>query len=308
MIKRSINGTCKGLLEVIEDHDDASFPYKADFLHSSARAFFRGGKGWEWLMKLSTPKFNASDLVCKSMIGLIKLLPVEDCATLELIVWTLTDRFMSSVRRMEQNSAIDLTFELDHVNEIHATQSLGLKMHLSNLWVASHDLFREYGHNTIFALAIEEGLDASVISMLREDPAIIKRKQGRPYLDYVLRPTNRRQEDLFNNLPILRELLERGVNPNESYVSGTVWVLFLSASYNASRGNIGVHKIRSNQCDAIELLPKYGADPNVNQVSYMSDRETIRIFTNISGIFEAIIPSERLPSLEKLVRSMRGEG
>jgi hypothetical protein len=143
----------------------------------------------EWLLNSYTPGFDASELACKCLLGLIKSLPVGDLATLRITMQVLTDRFMVfSLCRLQMrfstiniddplgNSCVDMAAELNRANEIYATKYMELTMHWTNLWVLPNDTFDEYGNKTLLALVILKGLYTLVHSMLRKDSTMVKSK------------------------------------------------------------------------------------------------------------------------------------
>ncbi|KAF2194182.1 hypothetical protein K469DRAFT_689226 [Zopfia rhizophila CBS 207.26] len=253
-MRRRINATCNGLLDAIIADD-----YQPEIR--------------ERLTNALKPGFIASILACTSLLGLMKRLPVEDHEVLGRTMVGLTDRFISCARELPSDinaidSCIEMTDELDRVNAICATQSLGLDMRWSNLQIPTGDPFQESGCKTFLALAIEEGFLTYVHSALRRDPEIIKSKKGRPYLDYVLRPTSGSQKDWMIDISVLQPLLEHGADPNQIFLGSTAWKLFLFACYKVALPNLENYNMPSTPlswCDAMELLLKYGTDPPVSQ-------------------------------------------
>ena len=134
--------------------------------------------------------------------------------------------------------------------------------------------------SSFISFAIEYGIASYVRSKVYQDPRIIRRKRGRPLLDYGVTPN-----PAISNIPhrpdLVNLLSEYGASPNEEFRGTTPWK---SALYHLAMQNL--HKIMetdedtenvttinlSDWVDIITLLVKNGAEPNI-MISVKYSRE-----------------------------------
>ena len=114
-------------------------------------------------------------------------------------------------------------------------------------------------------------IDFAIIAYVRYHltSEIVRKKEGRPILDYILRPRfigfSQIQVFVGNqtpNLDFIVMALQAGANPNEQYDGQTVWTLFLClvADYFRYRESVVTIEEKNTYVEAIGLLLQHGAD------------------------------------------------
>ncbi|KAH6887067.1 hypothetical protein B0T10DRAFT_76972, partial [Thelonectria olida] len=281
-IERRINSHGGGLLEVQTDDSDIVFPKKVAFVHASARDFLANANQ----LYLWAPSIHAEELICHSLLALIKQLPGTRPEILEKTLAHLTRDILLYAQecgRREGKLDTRILDELDRVNTLLDTAHA--VFHWTNNTIPVESF--EYGHKTFLALAIEYRLVPFVEKVANTKPDLFNIKQGRPYLDYVLRPSEavlgRVPTDMYPiDITLLGLLLGLRLDPNEKFHDGTVWGAFLRLCLPRTTTTPGLAK----QCkwdDAIKLLLIAGADQDITLVFNGKGMGFHQIFRAILG-------------------------
>ncbi|OCL04830.1 hypothetical protein AOQ84DRAFT_415231 [Glonium stellatum] len=252
--KGRLNARCRDLLEVNIDFSEMSLlKYKVDFLHRTVRDFLQANVLEEILKDSKLADFDPYIYLCRIMLSLVKVLPVN-----REIMPVLNHMFSLS----------DLLDELDLVNKKH-TQ--GMKFHWTNARDAPQGPFQEYKQNTFLALTIRD-------------------KHGRPLLDYALRPAivtpvQLPQQDEGPDSLMVTLLLEKGADLNQKiyiYDGQTTWGLFLRLCYESK---ISGRELRSEKrwYDVMKALITHGADPDIH---LRIKNQTFTVLDVLSKLFE----------------------
>ena len=159
--------------------------------------------------------------------------------------------------------------------------------------------------SSFLTLAIDFDLHGYIKVILT--PERVKCKQGRPILDYILRP---RFMDVPNgleignsapNLEILRRALELGANPNEQYSQVSVWALSLNflADWLVQGTN---HTLSTKQAyvGALTMLIYKGAAPLLPRswLEFRDASDRFRSFGHDTEAFEYRWPKSITPVIE----------
>ena len=120
--------------------------------------------------------------------------------------------------------------------------------------------------SSFLTLAIDLGLKAYVDAHFTRRS--VYNKEGRPMLDYVLRPRFGHRPFFMcvgNKMPdlkLLKAALEFGADPNQIYQGVSVWALFLCfiGDVNRSEALYGTFADRQAYSEALEVMIKSGAD------------------------------------------------
>ena len=121
--------------------------------------------------------------------------------------------------------------------------------------------------STFLTVAIDFGVTSYVRHHLT--PQSLQSKEGRPVLDYVLRPRFMGCSSILmyigNQLPnskLLRTTLEFGADPNQTYENVSVWALFLCcvSDYFRNSRNCAILEEERACIVSLELLLKHGTD------------------------------------------------
>lgn len=275
-----IQTRCSDLL-VIDDIPHPTFLDKpVNFLHCTVRDYLQDCY-YEKLRSLA-PGFNPLISLCKIALYMLKGLPEPDFKdkTSSFIhrVIGLVDELLYYAHEDEkkdqspESSLVKILDEVDKVNIYHSR-------HIRNHWTQARDSpttcgldeYHEGGNCTFLALTIQARLTKYVSAKLQSDRGLMTKKQGRPLLDYALRPLrvtaitmpfHSQREDPGVDVRMVQLLLEYGANPNQPvYLNNdrTVWALFLSSCYEYINRDEPSAPLRNAWCQAAEFLINHGA-------------------------------------------------
>ncbi|KAH7084087.1 hypothetical protein FB567DRAFT_445409 [Paraphoma chrysanthemicola] len=258
-----------------------------DFLHRTVRDFLRDSFHNELQRHLKSD-YNPLLSLCRISLSLVKAVPVNNIrnhASANRMI-ALTDELLYYAYEVERmgiaehtKALVPLLKELDRVNSYYGRR-------VSNHWTHVRDSppaqgldeYREGGKCNFLALAIQARLVNFVSSELEADPQLI-RKQGRPLLDYALRPRRMTpismpyHSDRYDpsvNVDMVEMLISHGADPNEAvyaYDDESVWKLFLISIFETTE-RASVRSIPENLktawYKAAEALVKAGAQSDRN--------------------------------------------
>ena len=121
--------------------------------------------------------------------------------------------------------------------------------------------------STFLTVAIDYGVISYVRCHLT--PQSLQSKEGRPVLDYILRPRflgcssiSMYVGNQLPNLGLIRTTLEFGADPNQTYENVSVWALFLCciSDYLGGQGIYATIEEERAYIESLELLLKQGTD------------------------------------------------
>ncbi|KAI5456380.1 hypothetical protein BGZ63DRAFT_435209 [Mariannaea sp. PMI_226] len=280
-LKKRLNARCRDLLSVTDITEEVGmFRFQVDFLHRTVRDFFLDTGVMEEITKQrATRNFNSHLSLCKIMLALGKVMPIEQSdPRVYNHIFTFADSLMYYAQQLEesyeqnyetqQKSSVLETFEiLDELDRSNSERLRSLSFHWANLKNPPKGSFQEYRQKTFLASAIQARLSLYVESQLRQNMSQIQAKRGRPLLDYALRPTmvtplKMSSQEQGPVLPIVRLLLDFGADPNHSiyiYDGKTIWELFLRACYHHARNDHDSDDVVKDIGIAIQLMLSHGA-------------------------------------------------
>ena len=124
---------------------------------------------------------------------------------------------------------------------------------------------RKWG-DTFLTFAFRAGLRMYFREKLAENPAIVNEKQGRPLLDYILRPhiASWPSAPLSLDITVLNLVLEQGADPNQRSEGLTVCEQFIESLINFPELRAWPY---SDKLQAMRLLINYGAQDGIINVS-----------------------------------------
>jgi hypothetical protein len=275
--RERLNKLVLDFLEVEKEEDvvNEGFPRnKVEFLHRTVKDFLTTKDMSDYLKQNSPPGFNPETSLCKALLWVIKKMPIRKESDftnyLTSIVGTV-DEVLFYINYIEQTTNKTerlLLDELDRVNGIHASHSSTQLGHWTNAREPRSTSLDDLGAQTFEASTIQAGLCVYVAEILSENPNLLKSKQGRPLLDYALRPAIATPIDLpLLNDPIsikmVRILLNCGADPNQlvRILDDTVWGLFLKdRCLSKAREQF---KSNASLCAVIEELIHHHADSDI---------------------------------------------
>lgn len=112
----------------------------------------------------------------------------------------------------------------------------------------------DYWHDDFLAVAVTYGLHHYVAQKLGNGKSVVRRKKGRPYLDYALYHTL--SNPGIYSPDMVKVLLNHGAEPNKTFNSRSPWQNFLKNGLIYPK----------TACQIMELLLKSGADRPVSTV------------------------------------------
>ncbi len=240
-VKRRLNARCKDLLEVnVDPYHHPFCGYRVGFLHRTVRDYLIAPQMREMLNGWAAKGFDAILSLCRAYLAQIMSLPWS-CEAMQRpsVVkefFRLVNGFMYYACKLECEkglSDVALIDALDHAastywerrNEVsglsllHSSSPKSRVMHWTNLEL---DMRRreaiEREKKTFLAKTVECGLTLYVTQILDAQPQLLRKKCGRPLLDYALRPRviERPYRIIgFVNPDMVRLLLLQGADPNE---------------------------------------------------------------------------------------------
>lgn len=284
-LRSRIHNRCGDLLVVDDMRHPVFLSHSVDFLHRTVRDFLRDNYRSE-LDKLVKDTFNPLISLCNICLALLKGADVtnfRDPSSLKVIIG-LTDELLYYAHEAERRfgesvvpSLVPILDELDKTNTLFGRRG-GANRH----WTHARDLppaqgldaYKEGGNCNFLALAVQTRLTGYVRTKLEGNPQLCK-KDGRPLLDYALRPLritpiampyHSIRDEASIDLEMLKVLLGSPyhASPNQPvylYSEETVWGLFLISVGEKGRMNVSTG-LRKSWFEAIRALIRAGAQLN----------------------------------------------
>jgi hypothetical protein len=255
-----VNGRCQDLLAVVRSQDQferQGYLYRLQFLHRSVRDFLNGSKSVQTNLEQHAGQdlFDVHLTLLSCYVFLVKRVPMGRGRVRSQI--SSYRGISESLRYETQDWCEEAFFHLRKVPSRPSTTSLitsldeGMQLvhtdlgrcHWSNHLVEDpksygapaklHDLdVTERGHRDLLGHLIEQGLTDHVEALIKTNPAVLRAKEGRPYLDYALRyktgasSRSKPLEELSSAYAMVELLLQHKLDVNEKvYIHGgrTVW-------------------------------------------------------------------------------------
>ncbi|UZP35202.1 hypothetical protein NXS19_003018 [Fusarium pseudograminearum] len=290
-----LNARCGDLLYVTVDPTETGlFRSQVDFLHRTVRDFFLDtGVLDDMIQKRPTENFDPHLSLCRIMLGLNKVIaPDENSPHVYNQVYIITDGLMHYAREVEERfkrleedgmtehnkTTLEQVFRiLDELDRTNCEALNYIGVHWTNLKDPPQGTFREGRNKTFLAATIQARLTLYTAHYLRKSPSDIRKKGGRPLLDYALRPTMVTPLQIIHLeqgpvLPIVELLLDLGADPNSGiyiYENRTPWELFLEMCHQHTKQEIKPEHLLDDIGRAMELMVQGGARTDgLFQVSY----------------------------------------
>ncbi|KAI9785343.1 MAG: hypothetical protein M1839_000361 [Geoglossum umbratile] len=268
-MKKRLNGRCKGLIEVSSYQKlDYSTHYQVEFLHRTVRDFLMTKDMQVLLANWSKDSFDAHLTICRTILAEVKShkTKLSDLQNLGPLT-DLLDDFMYYAREAEAQtnaSPIQSLNELDRVVSCLAQQHPIAAEREGNqypweYWVTQRN-YNFPAYNSLLTFAIERNLSLYVQYEVGRNTALLKKKLGRPLLDYAMRPPPVKAlgQDGAPHVQVAAFLLSSGADPNHKWAGETVWERFL-ASWLKNLSNWPTEI----QFECLKLFMLHGANPKV---------------------------------------------
>lgn len=238
-MRRRLNGCCKGLLEVsLDPSANAFWSTRVDWLHRTVRDWMLTSDMRSMLASNVGVSFNANRSLCRAYLALFKtgdrhvMLPDELYA------------LMYHARQGELETLASDTETLHHIEKIIEELS---RIHKFPVIPEATGYDR---YASFFDFAIAHGLKIYVAETIDQKPFLT----NRPILHTALHP-----HEGMELAAMVKILLERGADPNQSYRGSTVWGIWLIEDCKRQSSKNG-HK--EDFLQTLEILLHYKADPN----------------------------------------------
>ena len=269
---------CRDLLEIHDfDFKEPIWMYRIDFLHRTVRDFLLNT--YQPILRQRAPAaFSSARSLCRMTLKLLKSIKPPTPGLSCQVIFSLVDEFLGYAKRLDMEDEADTEL----IEEVDRVATAYFKKFGPNHWTNARESlfepnFDEWGQCSFLALAIQAKLTKFVGLKLRAGGmhTLGQKKQGRPLLDYALRPYRMIEPDLPNDfradeelvdLKLVRLLLEHDADPNEpvylytdpSGEGQTVWTLFLSfCLYHRKQVMVSPREVRS-WYNAVDLLVASG--------------------------------------------------
>ena len=269
--------SCAGLLEVSDGVDIRSsaegefYPFskdpsaKIEYHHRTAKDFLDGEDLQDLMVKTQQgDKFSPSTALVRARLVIYQSLctPVVyrryETGKQDWNIMKSIDATLILARQAENETGKG---QVEYIDKLNKT--------IERLWypevrnkahwgehISFHGQFHrpDYWHDDFLAVAVTYGLHHYVAQKLGNDDSVVRRKKGRPYLDYALFHT------LGNpgvyNPDMVEVLLDHGAEPNKTFDSKSPWWNFLQNGLTYPETAYQI----------MELLLKSGADRPVSTV------------------------------------------
>ncbi|KAK1624060.1 hypothetical protein BDP81DRAFT_465006 [Colletotrichum phormii] len=259
-MKKRLNARGKDLLYVtFHPAKNQFFQYQVDFLHRTVRDFFIDRDVLEETKaKRRTPHFSAALSLCRIVLALVKTSSYAEMAVDYNEVFLFSDGLMYHARTClsdDLDNVFNLLDALYHTNTWNARDK---SVHWTNFRDIPRGNFKEKRQKNFLASSIQARLSLYAKHKINLDPDQVKKKSGRPLLDYALRPTTVTPLQLpTQEGPVgamVEFLLRNGADPNqriELYGGKTPWQLFLSVCYGHS---LQADKLNLDEDEVMDMI------------------------------------------------------
>lgn len=280
-----LQNRCRDLLKISKSTDGTEtsiLKYRVDFLHRTVRDFLRENHQEE-LRARAPAEFDPHVTLSRMMLVFVKKMQVRRFRDKLGLLVALVDEMLLYAWSVEQDLAdrfttIRQTELLDDLDRTMSSHGRNERRHWSNARDSPKDDYQEpwfeAGMSTFTALAIQAHLHLYVEHCMLRDPSLVKKKAGRPLLDYALRPKrvtpvvlpyNLRIDIPWLDTTLIQTLVERGADPNkEVYIYDrhrqglTPWILFLMSCQK--HWNDWSHAVKGYAYVSVKILLQHGAN------------------------------------------------
>ncbi|KAN0092090.1 hypothetical protein V8E51_017937 [Hyaloscypha variabilis] len=230
---------CGGLIEAITSSSSDRLNPNLSYLHKTVRDFFELPQIWSRILAPTRgSNFNAHISLLQSSVLFMNL--VFDSR--------LTDTFhkYSSDYALNPLKHAYMAERETNQAETFLTDELAK--------VIEYALHKDDDKDDFLALAIRNGLYHYVAHKIEFDPDVVRKKAGRPLLEYAILP----DLDLFGLLDLSSKmvgiLLQHGSHPNQVYKGDCAWHSILRRLRNTNRKRDGDRLVIQRNHESLEML------------------------------------------------------
>ena len=216
--------------QIFKDHSPArAFTVTVDFLHRSCRDFLLTLEIQSMLHQYTQGSYDARTYLISSR--LCQIVALGKARTGDRHALALASNVISALSLAMYRDTRTCRIGGEILQPVLET-IMSNRCFPKSFWYIDHSICAWHEENSSFlTLAIDFNLVAYVKVHLTAE--YIRQKQGRPVLDYILRPRFaihplRSITNWIPNLEIVEIALRLGANPNQAYRGSTLWALFLN--------------------------------------------------------------------------------
>jgi hypothetical protein len=253
-----------------------------DFFHRTCRDFLLTPEIQDLLYEQSQGPFDAQMYLLNARIcQFIAMAQMEDChhEAIELASNIVSSLARPAYRDSKESAYLAALFETSFM----ALMQVYNAEESSASYIMTSVESWEFERSSLMTLAIDFGLHSYLRGHLTS--RYIRDKEGRPVLDYILRPRFPRMREHMNignsepDLELLRTVLTMGADPNEFYQAGSVWALYLCffadlLTHGLAREQISVYAA------ALGYMIQAGASASIPK-SWLSARVTYDFYSYV---------------------------
>ena len=298
---RKLTSRCMGLLEcpgvadqnfqptkAFQEESDDEIPdsvvvnignLNVDFLHRSLRDFLLTSKVQTLLHEFTQGPYDARMFLLNArLVQLVALNELEGSlfAAVGLASYILTTVSVSGYRNTPSAAAVATVMQpvIENLVRFEGTAKM-------SGWYVSYVLQSWHDEDSTFlTLAIDFGLDSYV--RIHLTPQSVQKKQGRPILDYILRPrfaTGGCVGYQLLDLALLNAALGFGANPNQKHQGASVWAIFLCfiVDHFQSQPSDSTYIEARTYFEALKIMIQHGADLLL-PVCWLSDKSYLNTY------------------------------
>jgi hypothetical protein len=222
-----LKSRCMGLLEVSSPRypDPGTHP-TVGFIHRTAHEFLVLPEIWDLILSRTKTTFDPSLRLLEAHILIIKVSnsPANDFHYPERLQWQAL-RCALNAEKSSNCPDVPMLDELDR-----AATSFWLRVrrpkecseHLSCHHYCNN--FKPEDWNDFFSLAISHCLKSYVKAKLLQDNTLVRRKKGKPPLEYIFSPYG---DPHRPDVELVSLLLNYGADPNQQYLNRSFWQYIL---------------------------------------------------------------------------------
>lgn len=220
---------CAGLVEVTGTQTSNIHTRKVQYLHRSVKDYLDRPEVWESTLSCTNSiAFDPSVSLLRSFVLQFKGSLSPQIPSAGSAPW-----YLKKARIEKSTMSASILDELDHILESQVKWTgLGRPEHWVSPFILGETIY--YGRHIFIALAIQMRWYDYVEEKLEKDVDILKKKTGRPLLDYALTTDRERTKQYCADQRMIRILFKYGATPSDCFdrpIGITSWEKLMHDTY-----------------------------------------------------------------------------